>query len=178
MARARSGARPARPARPVRQQPPSEPARNQPLPKRSWLDGPPPRLAGYPGDRLGLRETGRGSVASQGAKLGAFLLDLVVAGVLGFVAVRPHTPHDFQISNAVADGAFVLLTAALLATSGRTLGMRTLGLQVVRLDGRRMGWRALPRQILVGLLVPAIIVNRDRRGLHDLWLRTVVVNVS
>lgn len=168
MARTRSGARP---TRPVRQQPPRQ------EPKRSWLDGPPPRAVGHPGDRLGLPETGRGSVASQGAKLGAFLLDIVVAGVIAFVAVRPHTPHDFQISNAVADGIFVLLTAGLLVSSGRTIGMRALGLQVVRLDGRRMGWWSLPRQILVGLLLPAIFVNRDRRGLHDQLLRTVVVNV-
>ena len=146
-------------------------------PKRSWLDGPPGRTSGYPGDRIGLPQTGRGSVAGQGEKLGAFLLDLIVAGVVAFLAVRPHSQQSYQIENAIADGVFVLLTAGGLVLSGRTIGMRLLNLQVVRLDGKRMGWRSLPRQILVGLLVPAIIVNKDRRGLHDQWLRTTVVHV-
>ncbi len=147
-------------------------------PKRSWLDGPPGRASGYPGDRLGLPQRGRGSVGGQGEKLGAFLIDLIVAGVVTFLAVRPHSEHSYQVENAIADAVFVFLTAAALSLSGRTIGMRFLGLQVVRLDGRRMGWRSLPRQILVGLLVPAIIVNRDRRGLHDQWLRTMVVHVA
>jgi uncharacterized RDD family membrane protein YckC len=147
-------------------------------PKRSWLDGPPGRSSGYPGDRLGYPQSGRGSVGGMGEKLGAFLIDLVVAGVVSFVAVRPHSVHSYQIENAIADAVFVLLTAGGLALSGRTIGMRVLGLQVVRLDGRRMGWRSLPRQILCGLLVPAVIVNKDRRGLHDQWLRTAVVHVA
>ncbi len=147
-------------------------------PKRTWLDGPPPRVSGFPGDRLGFPQTGRGSVAAQSEKLLAFIVDVVVAGVVTFLLLRPHSQHAFRVENAVADGVFVLLTAGALALSGRTLGMRLLKLQVVRLDGARMGWRSLPRQVLCGLLVPAIIVNRDRRALYDQWFGTVVVRVT
>jgi uncharacterized RDD family membrane protein YckC len=62
--------------------------------------------------------------------------------------------------------------------SGRTIGMRLLGLQVVRRDGKRMGWRSLPRQILCGLLLPAVIVNKDKRAIYDRLLNTVVVKVA
>ena len=147
-------------------------------PKRSWLDGPPPRAHGYPGDRLGFPQTGRGSVATQAEKLLAFGLDIAVAGVLSFLVVRPHTQHQYAVNNFIADGVFVLLTAGALIMSGRTIGMRVLGLQVVRRDGRRMGWRSLPRQLLCGLLIPAVVIDRDKRGLHDRLLNTVVVKVS
>lgn len=174
MANKRSGTKP---RRTVRQQPPS----SRGLLKEtagSWLEGP-PRAArtGYPGDRIGLPESGRGSIAGQGAKLGAFVVDIVIAGIIGFVATTPHSQHDQFVTNLVSDGVFVVVTAALLALTGRTLGMRALGLQVVRLDGRTMGWRALPRQLLCALLVPALITDRDHRGLHDKAVSTAVVRV-
>ncbi|HEY5335556.1 MAG TPA: RDD family protein [Mycobacteriales bacterium] len=167
----------AKPRKPARQQPPSD----RGLLKEaagSWLEGP-PRAArtGYPGDRVGLPESGRGSVAGQGAKLGAFVIDIVIAGIIGFVATTPHSQHDQYVTNLVSDGIFVLVTAALLTLSGRTLGMRVLGLQVVRLDGRRVGWRSLPRQLLCALLIPALITDRDHRGLHDKVVSTAVVLV-
>lgn len=166
---------------------PQKTARQQPQADRglfretagSWLEGP-PRTArsGYPGDRIGLPQTGRGAIAGQGAKLGAFLVDIVIAGIIGFLATTPHTQHEQYYTNLISDGIFVLLTAALLSMSGRTLGMRMLGLQVVRLDGRTMGWRSLPRQVLCALLIPAIITDRDHRGLHDKAVATAVVRVS
>jgi uncharacterized RDD family membrane protein YckC len=170
MARAKGGARPARPVR-------TQPATRQPE-KRSWLDGPPPRAVGYPGDRLGFPESGRGSVASQSEKLLAFLVDIVIAGIVTFLVVRPHTQHQYTVNNLVSDGVFVVLTAGALVMSGRTIGMRLLGLQVVRRDGKRMGWRSLPRQILCGLLLPAVIVNKDKRAIYDRLLNTVVVKVA
>ncbi|MGH3745593.1 MAG: RDD family protein [Mycobacteriales bacterium] len=145
----------------------------------SWLEGP-PRTArsGYPGDRIGLPESGRGSIAGQGAKLGAFVIDIVIAGVIGFLVTTPHTQHEQYYTNLISDGIFVVVTAVLLALSGRTLGMRVLGLQVVRLDGRTMGWRSVPRQVLCALLIPAIVTDRDHRGLHDKAVATAVVRVS
>ncbi len=177
---ARSGTRAtgrARPPKAARTAPPPAQPRAEQAPRRTWLDGPPPRTDGHAGDRLGLPAQGRGSVAGQGAKLGALLLDLLVAGLITLAVIRPHTADQHYVSNLISDGVFVLLTAGGLALSGRTLGMWALRLQVVRLDGRRMGWRSLPRQVLCGLLVPALLVNRDRRGLHDQLLGTVVVHV-
>ena len=156
---------------------PQNTVRTRPLAKRSWLDGPPPRLEGFPGDRLGLPARGRGSVAWQGSKLGAYVIDLVLSALVSFVIVRPHDLHREQVYNLVGVGVFVVMTAIALALSGRTPGMVVLGLQVVRLDGRTMGWRALPRQVLCGLLIPALVTDRDRRGLHDKPVGTVVVNV-
>jgi hypothetical protein len=165
-----------KPQKTVRQQPSSRGLLKEAA--GSWLEGP-PRVAraGYPGDRIGLPQSGRGSIAGQGAKLGAFVIDIVVAGIIGFVATTPHSQHDQYVTNLISDGVFVLVTAVFLTMSGRTLGMRALGVQVVRLDGRRMGWRSLPRQVLCALLIPALVTDRDHRGLHDKAVSTAVVRV-
>ncbi|HVV30049.1 MAG TPA: RDD family protein [Mycobacteriales bacterium] len=144
----------------------------------TWLEGPPRRVsAGYPGERLRLPEAGRGSVASFGEKLVAFVVDLVVSALISVVIIRPHTIEQERTYNVVAVGVFVVLTAGLLMASGRSAGHRLMALQVVRLDGRTVGVRALLRQVLVALLVPALITNSDRRGLHDRACGTVVVRV-
>jgi hypothetical protein len=174
----------ARSPRTVRTQPPQRPKADPPAArpardpeKRTWLDGPPPRTDGYAGDRLGLPQTGRGSVGSSGAKLGALLIDFVVAGIVAAVIVRPHTLPQEHVYGYVSDGVFVVVSALALMFGGRTTGMLATNLQVVRLDGRTMGWKALPRQVLCALIIPAVITDRDRRGLHDKLLGTIVVRV-
>jgi uncharacterized RDD family membrane protein YckC len=69
------------------------------------------------------------------------------------------------------------------ALGGRTIGMALLGLRVVQADGRPMTGRqavirtlTLPFSIaLVGLGLVGILVQRERRGLHDLLAGTAVV---
>ena len=63
----------------------------------------------------------------------------------------------------------------LTALTGVTIGKRLLGLRVVRLDGRPVGLRALPRTLLLMLVVPAMMMDRDLRGLQDKAAGTVVV---
>jgi uncharacterized RDD family membrane protein YckC len=56
------------------------------------------------------------------------------------------------------------------------VGKRVLGIRVVRLDGRPvgLGW-ALVRTILLLIVVPALITDRDLRGLHDRAANTIVI---
>ncbi|MCW2778727.1 MAG: transporter, partial [Frankiales bacterium] len=70
--------------------------------------------------------------------------------------------------------AVVTIVGLLLA--GQTPGMRLLGLRVRRLDGSGLGLvPAALRTALLVLLVPAVISDRDGRGLHDRAAGTVVV---
>jgi uncharacterized RDD family membrane protein YckC len=144
----------------------------------SWLQGPPRRATGYPGERLGLPPTGRGSIASFGERLAAVIVDLAVSSLIGFVLVRPSTVSAEQQWNLVSVAVFVLTTGLLAFTTGRTLGMRLTHLQIVRLDGGTVGPRVFVRQLLVALLVPALIWNSDRRGMHDRACHTAVVRVG
>lgn len=158
----------------------------------------PAEAGDYPGARLGLPSSGRGSVAGWGARLLALLLDAVVAWLagsavaaligirehgacpapsLGVPAVCPAVARALLERNLVITATFVLLQVGFLIASGRTPGMRLTALQVVRLDGRVLGWRAVLRTLLLVLLVPPLVTDADRRGLHDRACHTVVVRV-
>jgi len=84
----------------------------------------------------------------------------------------PDLPRNWSLLVFVVE--YVFFTALF----GQTPGMRLLGIRVVRLDtGRPLGvWRALVRIALLVALIPALITNRDGRGLHDLATGAVVVN--
>ncbi len=67
----------------------------------------------------------------------------------------------------------VSLFTALLGGSFGQLAMRVV---VVQLNGRPVSLLvALIRTLMICLVVPPVIYNRDRRGLHDLAARTVTV---
>ena len=58
------------------------------------------------------------------------------------------------------------------------MGHRLLGLKVVRLDGSDAGpVRGTVRSVLLSLAVPALVWDRDQRGLHDRFVGTVLRRV-
>lgn len=65
-----------------------------------------------------------------------------------------------------------------IGTVGFTPGKRLLGLRVVAEDGGRLGaGRVLVRSVLLSLAIPALIWDRDGRGLHDRLARAVQVRI-
>lgn len=74
--------------------------------------------------------------------------------------------------------AYAVENLLLLSTLGYTVGMRVLGLRVVRLTGGTPTPLAVAvRTLLLCLAVPALIWNRDGRGLHEIATATLVVRV-
>lgn len=131
------------------------------------------------GSRLGLPGQGPGSVASVVRRLGAFLLDLAAGVLLGGVVLLFLTdisPVQRSLANNLA---FALQVVVLQALTGQSMGMRLVGIRVRRLqgDGPLGLLTALLRTALLVLLVPALIYDRDQRGLHDRAAGTVVVRV-
>lgn len=144
----------------------------------SWLGG--VRSAGVdlggPGERLGLPESGSGAVASYGRRLVALFIDWALAMVIAASLARTMqwSPSGRSLANLGVFGLEVWLLTGLL---GLTVGKLLCGLRVIRLDGRPVGplW-ALVRTALLLLIVPALLWDRDQRGLHDRAANTVVVN--
>ncbi|WP_018654898.1 RDD family protein [Actinomadura flavalba] len=145
---------------------------------QTWLSG--ARSAGVdlgrPGERYGLPEQGSGSVAGYGRRLGALFLDwlasLLVAGLL--VQALGWEPSQRSLLTLAIFGVQAWLLTAL---TGVTLGKAVLGLRTVRLDGRRVGFGwAAARAALLLLVVPALVWDRDYRGLHDRAANTIVVH--
>src|SRR4051812_23118271 len=134
----------------------------------SWLDGPIFQRDEPRGSRLGLPAQGRGSLASPGARLAAVIVDAVVANLLAGL------PYLFGVHCGPGVGGCAVYAAVLLqeflldSVAGATIGKQLCGIRVVRLDGGRLTWPwALARTVLLGFLIPAVIWDRDGRGLHD-----------
>lgn len=120
-----------------------------------------------PGARLGLPAAGAGSPAPLGRRLAAFVIDALIADLVAALF------HHVAGWNVVVLAVEYLL---LLPLGGQTVGMFATGTRVVATRGGRigLGWSAL-RTLLLFMLVPAVVLDRDRRGLHDRASGTVVV---
>jgi uncharacterized RDD family membrane protein YckC len=58
------------------------------------------------------------------------------------------------------------------------VGKRLLGLRVVRLDGKPVGFLwSLVRTLLFLAVIPPLVMDADQRGLHDKAADTVVIRV-
>lgn len=133
----------------------------------------------FRGERLGLAQQGSGSLATIAARMGAFVVDAVASGLVAALFVQfahgrgaaGHLPGSWSLIPFAIDYVIGSLVA------GRTMGMYLFGLRLVRVD-RNVAvdpYRAVLRTALLVLLLPAIIWDRDGRGLHDRFTDTAVV---
>ncbi len=135
----------------------------------------------YPGQDFGLPEFGRGSVAGWSRRFGALLIDWLACSLIAILFFYPFSGG--HASNVLVEPrlwtplVFGVEDFLLTALTGVTIGKRLLGLRVARLDGRPVGLRALPRTILLMLVVPALMMDRDLRGLQDKAAGTVVIQI-
>lgn len=122
-------------------------------------------------------EAGPGSLASFGRRLVAVLVDwflctVIAAGLLGYRlgggGVGPLKPL----------AVFILMNVLLVGTLGSTIGHRLLGIRVVRIGGVSAGpIVAVVRTILLAVVIPAVIWDRDTRGFHDKIAGTVTMRI-
>ncbi len=126
----------------------------------------------WPGERLGLPESGRGSVGRVGRRIAALLIDWASAMLLALL----FTPYDSVAYNFVTPLVFVVLQIVFIPTIGGSIGHRLLGMAVVPLEG---GWigirRPVVRSLLLIIIVPALVWDSDQRGFHDKVAGTVLI---
>jgi uncharacterized RDD family membrane protein YckC len=143
-----------------------------------WLEGPRLPRDTEPGERLGLPTSGPGSIASIGRRLVAYLVDGIVANLLAGVPVFFGARYSADGRGFAVYAAFLLEIFLLTSILGQSVGMRVVGIRVLRLsDLRRPSWYWVAvRTVLLGLLVPPFVWDRDQRGLHDRAAGTVIVS--
>lgn len=131
---------------------------------------------GYlPGMRLGLPTEGVGSTATWWARVAALVGDWAIAMVIAvsFFGTEVLTGKGWQ--------SWMILTVFFVHKSVMTFFVGSSVCQliakvgVMRTNGDPIGWRAFPRTFLLCMVIPALVVDGDRRGLHDLLLGTTVV---
>ncbi|KUO04212.1 RDD family protein [Streptomyces caeruleatus] len=147
----------------------------------SWLSG--PRAAaeeagvdfGYRGQQLGLPEDGPGSIARPGRRLGALAVDWGISLLIAYGLI---TDGYGQATSNWALLLFFLMSVLTVGTVGYTPGKRLFGLRVVTLEtGTVNPLRVLLRTALLCVAIPALIWDRDGRGLHDRLAGTVEVRL-
>nr|WP_179725388.1 RDD family protein [Saccharopolyspora hordei] len=123
------------------------------------------------GQNLGLPERGPGSAAPAGRRLGAFLIDIVLAALVAALFTMPDYPENWSLV------AWAAITVIPVSFFGATPGMVALGIWVARVDGATMvgPWRALVRCVLTALIIPAVVWNFDNRSWHDRLTGTIVL---
>ncbi|MEV4472771.1 RDD family protein [Nonomuraea sp. NPDC049504] len=144
---------------------------------QTWLGG--VRAAGvdlgYPGERLGLPQEGSGSVAGWGRRIGALVIDWMICTWVVVQLLLRMNPAESPWAPALVFAVQYLL---LVGFMGQTFGHRLMGVRVAAMDGRDPRWMpVLVRTVLLSLAVPAVIWDRDHRGVHDRVSNTVVVRM-
>ncbi|MER7988383.1 RDD family protein [Streptomyces noursei] len=147
----------------------------------SWISG--PRAAaedmgvdfGYRGQQLGLPEEGPGSIARVGRRFGALFIDWALCLLIAYGLL---SGGKAQSASNWALVVFAVLSVLTVGTVGCTPGKRLLGLRVVSEGGGRITLpRVVLRTVLLVLVIPAAIWDRDGRGLHDRLSRSVQVRI-
>lgn len=142
-----------------------------------------PQRAGYPGQTLGLPQRGPGSLTGMGRRFAALLVDWLVAYGLAALAATLGLVPPPLLSTAVMV-IWLALGAVAVALFGFTAGQFMLGLLVMPVQARtgqarvgpRVGLgRAVLRGLMIALIVPALFVDEDGRGLQDRLTGTAVV---
>ncbi|MFG2636637.1 RDD family protein [Streptomyces sp. NPDC048362] len=148
----------------------------------SWLSGPRAAMEdagadfGYRGEQLGLPEAGPDSIARPGRRLGALAVDWALSVLIayGLITDGYHVPT----TSNWALGVFFVMSVLTVGTIGFTPGKRLFRVRVVALEtGTVNPLRSLLRTILLCLAIPALIWDRDGRGLHDRLAKTVEVRI-
>jgi uncharacterized RDD family membrane protein YckC len=118
-----------------------------------------------------LPDTGPGSAAGFGRRLAALAIDCVLAALVASLFTLPDPP---RLASAAV---FFLAQAFFVGLFGQTPGMRLLGIGCVRFaDGGSVGIpRAALRALLLQLVLPAVVMDRNGRGWHDRAAGSVMV---
>jgi hypothetical protein len=129
-----------------------------------------PSKPAWPGQELGLPESGARSMGRFGRRLLALAIDWLLAVIISIT---------FFHYNAFATlGVFAVMQIIFLITIGGSIGHIVTRMRLVPLRGGYIGiWRPIVRTVLLCLVIPAVIYDHDQRGLHDRAISSILVRV-
>ncbi len=126
----------------------------------------------WPGERLGLPDTGPGSVGRVGRRLAAIAIDWAAALLIALL----FAPYSSQLHSWLTLAIFALMQIVFIPTIGGSVGHRLAGMRVVPLAGGWVGlWRPVVRTLLLVIVIPALVWDSDQRGFHDKVAGTVLI---
>ncbi|TAL41518.1 MAG: RDD family protein [Salinibacterium sp.] len=128
----------------------------------------PETSADWPGKRLGLPPSGPRSIARPGRRFAALAVDWLAAVLVSIAFFK----YDSWATLAI----FAVVQIVFLLVVNGSPGHLLFGMRLVPVAGGYLGaWRPFVRTILLCLVIPAVIWDRDQRGMHDRLVGTVLV---
>ncbi len=117
----------------------------------------------------------RGTVASFGSRVLAFVIDGVLADLVAIAALGGFRTGGAQ--TLLSYLAFLLIELGFVTIAGQTPGMRVAAIAVLRADrqGRPAFKWVLLRTALLATVVPALFNDSSGRAMHDRAAGTVMV---
>lgn len=147
----------------------------------SWLSGPRATLEaqgfdfGYRGQRLGLPQSGPGSLASFGRRAVAIFIDWIACTLVAHLFFP--FPYGSRAAALTTLIVFAVVKWLFTCLGGASFGQRIMGIRVICLGRTHVDpGRAAIRTLLICLVVPAVIWDRDGRGVQDRLTGTAVVS--
>jgi len=121
---------------------------------------------------------GENAYASVGRRLAALCIDWFASlgiAVFAFQQFVYGSPESMLATVAIFYAEIVIFTFLM----GASFGQRILRIGVISIDGVRLSpWRIMLRTLLIILVIPALVMDSDGRGLHDRIVRSRTIRVS
>ena len=107
-------------------------------------------------------------MARYGRRLAAFAIDVSLAAIISWLF--------FDYGRYTSLIIFIVLQIIFLALLSGSIGHLLLGIRLVPLKGGVIGvWRPAVRTVLLSIVIPAVVTDRDKRGMHDRIAGTILV---
>ena len=106
---------------------------------------------------------------SFGRRFVALAIDWFIAMLSSAAVAGATVPPEGLRESVIVSLLFVVEVGLLVGLLGFSIGKRIVRIKVEGPDGRPIGaLRALLRTFLLALVLPALVMNDERRGLHDI----------
>lgn len=139
----------------------------------------------YPGQEWGVPEQGSGAVAPFFRRFVAILLDWILCQFIA-IGVFGVPWAATGAESFVVLGIFAAENVVLISTLGSTVGHKAMGLRVFGYSPGMNPWTqqrpprpegVLIRTALLCLAIPALVTDRNNRGMHDKFGKSVILRV-
>ena len=142
------------------------------------------RTLGDPGGQYGGAVAGDAAKGESGEprawigrRIVGFSIDWIASSLI-VLLLFPQFPYGSVQAWVPTAIVFIVEASVLTWLTGSSFGQRISGLGVAAIDGGRLPlWRALVRNFLICLVLPAVVYDNQGRGLHDRLAGTYVVKV-
>lgn len=118
-------------------------------------------------------------LAGLGRRIIALVIDWLVAALSAAALFGVSYPPEDPLQNLIITGAYIVEVGVLVGLVGFSIGKRIVGIRVESPAGGPPGIAmGLLRTLLICVVIPPLVQNKEGRGLHDVLANTRQVRIG